>query len=179
MTFAQLFVTPLGAIGESLSQFFAGTMRHVPMVLWPIIICLILLIFIVVSLMYSKYEIHLPFMMGSIRPSRHAAIPTTVNETERLENSSNQSNANILELQNKIKELELKLEQKNLQQLEYKDASPSPTRPSRSSSIHDNPSQRERSSSTRRVQTEEINDTQLRQRSSSIHIGFKKEFYPS
>ncbi len=31
MTFAQLFVTPLGTIGANLSEFFAGTMRHVPM----------------------------------------------------------------------------------------------------------------------------------------------------
>ena len=77
MTFAQLFVTPLGAIGESLSEFFAGTMRHVPILLWPIIIVLILFIVVVLILMYSRYEVHLPFMMGSLRPSPHAAISRT------------------------------------------------------------------------------------------------------
>ncbi|CAF1227905.1 unnamed protein product [Rotaria sp. Silwood1] len=71
MTFAQLFVTPLGTIGESLSQFFAGTMRHVPMALWPIIILLIVFIVIAIIVMYSRYEVHLPFMMGSLRPSPH------------------------------------------------------------------------------------------------------------
>jgi len=83
MTFAQLFVTPLGTIGESLSHFFAGTMRHVPIVVWPIIIILILLIVIFLILMYSKYEIHLPFMMGSIRPSPHAAaLPRTTDDDD-------------------------------------------------------------------------------------------------
>ncbi|CAF5144078.1 unnamed protein product, partial [Rotaria sp. Silwood1] len=71
MTFAQLFVTPLGTIGERLSQFFAGTMRHVPMALWPIIILLIVFIVIAIIVMYSRYEVHLPFMMGSLRPSPH------------------------------------------------------------------------------------------------------------
>ncbi|CAF1361919.1 unnamed protein product [Adineta steineri] len=89
MTFAQLFVTPLGTIGESLSQFFAGTMRHVPFMLWPIIILLILFIVLVLILMYSRYEIHLPFMMGSLRPSPHAAISRTTQIIEQLEGSSN------------------------------------------------------------------------------------------
>ena len=91
MTFAQLFVTPLGAIGESLSQFFAGTMLHVPILLWPVIIVLILFIDIVLILLYSKYEIHLPFMMGSLRPSPHAAVTKTTHVVEQIENSSNQS----------------------------------------------------------------------------------------
>ncbi|CAF1141284.1 unnamed protein product [Rotaria sordida] len=95
MTFAQLFVTPLGIIGESLSQFFAGTMRHVPMVLWPIIILLILFIVIVLILMYSRYEVHLPFMMGSLRPSPHVAITRTINNVEQIENSSSNQRAYI------------------------------------------------------------------------------------
>ncbi len=99
MTFAQLFVTPLGTIGESLSEFFAGTMRHVPILVWPIILVVILMVVIVLILMYSRYEVHLPFMMGSIRPSPHAAIPRTTQVIEQLEDSSN----HVHELENKIK----------------------------------------------------------------------------
>jgi hypothetical protein len=83
-------VTPLGIIGESLSQFFAGTMRHVPGFMWPIIICVIIVLFIVGSLVYLRYEIHLPFMMGSIRPSASASITTA--QTRLIELSNNSSN---------------------------------------------------------------------------------------
>ncbi|CAF3559084.1 unnamed protein product [Rotaria sp. Silwood1] len=57
MTFAQLFVTPLDTISESLSQSFAGTMRYIP---------IILSIVIILIQVYSLYEVHLPFMMGSL-----------------------------------------------------------------------------------------------------------------
>ncbi|CAF1304044.1 unnamed protein product, partial [Didymodactylos carnosus] len=85
VTFAQLFFTPLGIIGESLSQFFAGTMLHVPFYMWPIIIVLILVIFIMLMLIYSRYELHLPFMLGSIRPSaaiQHVGLPQQLAEPQ-------------------------------------------------------------------------------------------------
>jgi hypothetical protein len=94
--FAQLFTTPPSAIGESLSQFFAGTMRHVPMLLWPIIIVL----------MYSRYEVHLPFMMGSIRPSPHAAV-THTHVIEQIENPSNQSTEYVQQLKDQVQKLQL------------------------------------------------------------------------
>lgn len=112
MTFAQLFVTPLGAIGESLSQFFAGTMLHVPFILWPVIIVIILFVVVLLILMYSKYEVHLPFMMGSLRPSPHAAVTRTTNIVEQPAND-------VQKLQNEIEDLKLQLQEKNLQ-IEHK-----------------------------------------------------------
>ncbi|CAF1469922.1 unnamed protein product [Rotaria magnacalcarata] len=169
MTFAQLFVTPLGAIGESLSQFFAGTMRHVPMVLWPLIITIILFIVIVLILMYSRYEVHLPFMMGSLRPSPHApvAMPPPPAAPPAI--------ADVDKLENRIKQLELQLEEKN-RALEYN--ATSPVRSSRSSSIEKQSQQRERSSSIRRVQIEKDDEHELQQRITTTNIGFRKDFLP-
>jgi multidrug efflux pump subunit AcrB len=176
MTFAQLFATPLGVIGESLSQFFAGTMRHVPILLWPIVIVLILFIVIVLILMYSKYEVHLPFMMGSLRPSPHAAVTRTRNVVEQIENSSNQSENRVQELENKVQKLQLELQQKNLP-IEH-NTTPT-TRPNRSSSIERTNQPRERSlSSNRRPNTEAITENELRQRTTSSDIGFRKDFFP-
>ncbi|CAF4893807.1 unnamed protein product [Rotaria sp. Silwood1] len=175
MTFAQLFVTPLGAIGESLSQFFAGTMRHVPMILWPIIIFLILFIVIVLILMYSRYEVHLPFMMGSLRPSPHVVLTRTTNNIEQIENLSNQSQNDVHKLENKIKNLQLQLEEKNLQ-LEHNTILP--IRTSRSSNIDKTNQQRERSLSNRRINIDAQGDNELRQRTTSPTIGFKPDFLP-
>jgi Skp family chaperone for outer membrane proteins len=190
MTFAQLFVTPLGKIGESLSEFFAGTMLHVPIFLWPVIIILILFIFVIVILMYSKYEIHLPFMMGSLRPSPHAAITRTTNIVEQIDNSSNQSPNYLQELENKVQKLQIELQQKNLE-LEH-----NTTRPSRASSIERtnqqrerspsnqqrqrSPSnqQRERSASNQRSNTDAQVENELRQRTTSPNIGFREDFLP-
>jgi membrane protein involved in colicin uptake len=177
MTFAQLFTTPLGTIGESLSQFFAGTMRHVPILLWPVIIILILFIVVVLILMYSRYEVHLPFMMGSLRPSPHAAVITPTNVVEQIENSSNHSTNYIQELENKVQKLQLELQQKNLQ-LEHNTTLPI-THNSRSSSIERTNQQRQRSSSNRRSNTEDIAENELRQRTiSPNNIGFRKDFFP-
>lgn len=117
MTFAQLFVTPLGAIGESLSLFFAGTMRHVPILLWPVIIVIILIIVIIVSLMYSRYEVHLPFMMGSLRPSPHAAVSAPAHISEPLEHAV-KSSTEVKALQDRIKDLETKLTEKETAAIE-------------------------------------------------------------
>jgi len=169
MTCAQLFVTPLGTIGESLSHFFAGTMRHIPIVVWPIIIILILLIVVFLILMYSKYEIHLPFMMGSIRPSpHHAAITRTTNVDEQIENSSNR----VQELENKIQKLQSELQQKNLQ-LEH-----NTTHVSRSTSIGRTNQPRERSLSNRRPNTDAQAENELRQRTTSPNIGFRQDLLP-
>jgi hypothetical protein len=170
MTFAQLFVTPLGAIGESLSQFFAGTMRHVPLFIWPVVILLILFIVIVLILMYSRYEVHLPFMMGSIRPSPHAAIPRPTNPAEPIENQSNQ----IQTLENKVAQLQIQLERQNLQ-LEHN--ATATTRTSRTSSIERTNQQRERSSSNQRINPVAA-ENDLRQRTTSPNIGFKTDFLP-
>jgi len=172
MTFAQLFVTPLGKIGESLSEFFAGTMLHVPIFLWPIIIILILFIVVIVILMYSKYEIHLPFMMGSLRPSPHAAITRTTNIVEQIDNSSNQSPNYLQELENKVQKLQIELQQKNLQ-LEH-----NTTRPSRTSSIERTNQPRERSASNRRPNTDAQAENELRQRTTTSEIGFRQDFLP-
>jgi hypothetical protein len=172
MTFGQLFATPLGTIGEGLSKFFAGTMLHVPMFLWPVIILLILFIVVILILMYSKYEIHLPFMMGSIRPSPHAAVPRTTNILEQIETSSNQSGNYVQELENKVQKLQLELQQKT-PQLEH-----NTTRPSRSSSIERPNQQRERSLSNRRPNTDALDENELRQRTTSTDIGFRKDLFP-
>ena len=112
MTCAQFFVTPLGTIGENLSQFFAGTMKHVPAFLWPIVILLILFIVIIFSLMYSRYEIHLPFMLGSFRPSPHVSISTSTKHVEKIENSSDSLKDYVSELENKIQQLRLELDER-------------------------------------------------------------------
>ena len=124
MTFAQLFVTPLGAIGDSLSLFFAGTMRHVPILLWPVIIIIILIIFIIVTLMYSRYEVHLPFMLGSLRPSPHAAVRAPMDTSEPLEHAV-KSSSEVKALEGRIKDLETQLEQKKNAEIEPP-ASPPP-----------------------------------------------------
>jgi hypothetical protein len=168
MTFAQLFVTPLGTIGESLSKFFAGTMLHVPILLWPVIIVLILFIVVVLILMYSRYEVHLPFMMGSLRPSPHAAVTRTTNVVEQIENSTNY----VQELETKVQRLQLELQQKNLQ-LEH-----NTTHNSRSSSIERTNQTRERSASNRRPNTDALMENELRQRTTTSDVGFRKEFLP-
>jgi len=171
MTFAQLFTTPLGAIGESLSQFFAGTMRHVPILLWPIIIVLILFIVVVLILMYSRYEVHLPFMMGSLRPSPHAAVTHVVEQIE------NPSTNNVRQLEDTIKKLQLELQQKNLQLEHHPTATTA--RASRPSSIErTTQQQRERSSSNRRPNTDALGENELRQRTTSADIGFRKDLLP-
>ena len=115
----------MGAIGEALSQFVAGTLRHIPAFMWPIMLLLILVIFIFIVLMYSRYELHLPFMMGSLRPSPHAALPPRPEPVEQLEANSS---ARVIELENQVNELRLQLQQQAALPLE---------RPSRSSSIRD------------------------------------------
>jgi hypothetical protein len=172
MTLAQLFVTPMGAIGESLSQFFAGTMRHVPILVWPIVMLLIIFVFIAVTLMYSRYEVHLPFMMGSLRPSPHVAVTRTTNIIEQLEGRSDDPPVNVKALEDKIKQLESQLEQKTNLQLEHN--STSPIRASRSSSILETTTQqRERSSSHQRSN----NEDELRQRQPPPPPGFRQEIF--
>ena len=122
VTFAQLFTTPMGAIGESISQFFAGTLSHIPVFLWPVMICLVVFIVIMIGLMYSRYELHLPFMMGSLRPSPHAAIPPRPEPVEQLEANAS---ARVIELESRVNELQLQLQKRAALPLE---------RPSRSSS---------------------------------------------
>lgn len=161
MTFAQLFTTPLGTIGESLSQFFAGTMRHVPILLWPVIILLIIFIAIVVMLMYSRYEVHLPFMMGSLRPSPHTALPQTTTQ--------------VRELQDQVESLKLELAKQNLR-IEHQP--PTPTRTSRPASVEDSSRERQRSLSSQRSNKENFPETDLRQRPTPDGIGFKQEFLP-
>ena len=180
MTFTQLFTTPLGAIGEGLSQFFAGTMRHIPMALWPIIIVLILIIFIIVILMYMRYEIHLPLMMGSIRPSPHAAV-THTHVVEQIENSSsNQANESIQQLKDKVQQLQLELQQKKNLELEHN--STATARPSRPSNIErTTQQQRERSLSSQRPNTDALVEHDLRQRTTAPtpNIGFKSDVLPN
>ena len=151
MTFAQLFTTPLGSIGESLSQFFAGTMLHVPISAWPIIILLIMFLVIFLVLMCSRYEVHLPFMMGSLRPSLHASVTTTKTDSEH-------SRRYIRELENKLKELQLQLDEKN-HSIEHNTTSLART--SRFTSVENPNHQRGRSLSSRRA-----------------CIGFKEEYLP-
>ncbi|CAF3311860.1 unnamed protein product [Rotaria socialis] len=146
VTIAQLFTTPLGEIGEKLSEFFAGTMRHVPTLSWPIVIGLIVFILVVVLLMHSRYEINLPFMMGSLRPSAHGAIQGAAREKE-LEDALNASKSTVKSLENTIKELE-----KTNRTLEYNIESKKHV--SRSSSNERINLQRERSSSNRRENNE-------------------------
>ncbi|CAF4492164.1 unnamed protein product [Rotaria socialis] len=146
VTIAQLFTTPLGEIGEKLSEFFAGTMRHVPTLSWPIVIGLIVFILVVVLLMHSRYEINLPIMMGSLRPSAHGAIQGAAREKE-LEDALNASKSTVKSLENTIKELE-----KTNRTLEYNIESKKHV--SRSSSNERINLQRERSSSNRRENNE-------------------------
>ncbi|CAF1483529.1 unnamed protein product [Rotaria sordida] len=101
MTIAQLFITPLGLVGEKFSEFFAGTMHHVPRIAWPIVVTVTIFILVFVTLVVSRYEIHAPMMLFSIRPSFQAAMM-------ELKNKSNQSENTIEQLKNKIKELTLK-----------------------------------------------------------------------
>ncbi|CAF0720769.1 unnamed protein product [Adineta ricciae] len=175
MTFAQLFTTPLGAIGESLSQFFAGTMRHVPFVLWPVIILLIIFIAIVVMLMYSRYEVHLPFMMGSLRPSPHPALPQTTPIAEPIEGSTKETANQVRQLQHQVESLKLELAKQNLS-IEHQ--SPTSTRSSRPSSVENPLRERERSQSNQRSNREDSIESGLRQRSTPNNIGFKQEFLP-
>ncbi len=119
--------------------------------------------------MYSKYEVHLPFMMGSLRPSRHGALPRPTHIEEHIENSSNQ----IRQLEDTVKQLQLKLEQQNLQ-LEHNTT----THTSRSESIERTNQRRERSSSNRRVNNEVTAENDLTQRKTSTDIGFKSSFLP-
>ncbi|CAF4828923.1 unnamed protein product [Rotaria sp. Silwood2] len=109
MTIAQLFVTPLGTIGEKLSEFFAGTMRHVPVVTWPILIVLISIFLFLLLLMSLQYEISLPFLLFSLRPAPKHAISKTF-DALALENELKDSKKTIEDLQSNIKDLE----QKNL-----------------------------------------------------------------
>lgn len=167
MTFAQLFLTPLGAIGEGLSKFFAGTMLHVPMFLWPIIIVLILLIIIIILFMYSGYELHLPFMMGAIRPGARGGLPLP-QQPEGVQQIEN-ANTRIQQLEARIEELQ----QQNLQ-LEH---NPMTTRSSRALSRERVEEVRQRSISRTRVNlnTSVEQENELRQRTTAPEIGFRRD----
>lgn len=162
MTFAQLFLTPLGAIGEGISKFFAGTMLHVPIFLWPIIIVLVLIILIIILLMYSRYEVHLPFMMGSIRPSPRTALPSTNtnDDVQQIENAG-------------VRTQQIESKQQQNSQLEHKPTTT--TRPSRTSSIERIDESRQRSQSRSRVNASAQEENDLRQRTTSPEIGFRKD----
>lgn len=157
-------------IGESISEFFAGTMRHVPFVLWPVIILIILFIVVVVILMYSRYEIHLPFMMGAIRPA--PLPPPAPQPVEPIEHQQNPAENQIQHLENTVRRLQLELQQRNLQ-LEHHTQ---PTaRTSRSSSIGRSNQERERSSSSQRPNASAAAENVLRQRTTTADIGFRKD----
>ena len=94
---------------------------------------------------------------------------------EQIEDSSNQSTAYVHKLEKEVQQLQLQLEQKNLQ-LEHNTISP--TRASRPSSIERTNQQRERSSSIRRSNNPAVAENDLRQRTTSTDIGFKKDFLP-
>ena len=172
-------------IGESLSQFFAGTMRHIPIVMWPVVILLILFIVVVLILMYSRYEIHLPFMMGSIRPAPLPPAPAAAQRVEQIDHQANATANQIQQLQNTVQRLQLELQERNLQ-LEHNPRSTA--RVSRSSSIGRADQERERSSSNRRVDQERnvsspvqrpnasaLTENELRQRTTTADIGFRKD----
>jgi len=171
MTFAQLFLTPLGAIGEGISKFFAGTMLHVPIFLWPIIIVLVLIIIIIILFMYSGYELHLPFMMGSIRPGARAGLappppPQDDNGPQQIENA----NARIQQLEARIQEVQQL-------QLEHQ---PTTARQSRTTSIGRADEIRQRSISRPRVNGNASveRESELRQRTTAPEIGFRRDILP-
>lgn len=160
-------------IGESISEFFAGILRHVPVVLWPVMIFLTLFIIVVVILMYSRYEIHLPFMMGAIRPAPlPPPAPVAAQVVERIEHQPNATGNQVQQLQDTVQRLQLELQQRNLQ-LEH-NAQPT-ARASRSPSIGRSNQERERSSSARRSNASALAENNLRQRTTTADIGFRRD----
>ena len=126
-------------------------------------------------LMYSRYEVHLPFMMGSLRPSPHTALPQTTPVAEPIEGSTKETANQIRQLQHQVESMKLELAKQNLS-IEHQ--STASTRASRPSSVENPLRERERSLSNQRSNKEDSDESGLRQRSTPNNIGFKQEFLP-
>ncbi|CAF0789577.1 unnamed protein product [Adineta ricciae] len=68
LTVAQLFITPLGEIGESISAFFAGLMLHVPFIASPIVISSVLFFLFILIITRSKYALTSVYGLFSFHP---------------------------------------------------------------------------------------------------------------
>ncbi|CAF1140918.1 unnamed protein product [Adineta ricciae] len=68
LTVAQLFITPIGEIGESISAFFAGLMRHVPFVASPIVILSVLFFLFILIMTRSQYALTSVYGLLSFHP---------------------------------------------------------------------------------------------------------------
>jgi hypothetical protein len=115
MTFAQLFITPLGPLGEALSKFFAGLMLHVPKVLLPFIIGIVLLIIIILIFAYFGFKLRLWTWIGSFELTSQTAVTTTTNNLEQL---VNQLKTDITNIKSENRELRLQLEHNSTSSLQ-------------------------------------------------------------
>lgn len=119
MTFAQLFLTPLGAVGEGLSKFFGATMLHVPGVLWPVIILIIAVVFVLIVLICSKDEISGFYGLFSARSTPRPAISVAATVVEQLESPSNSADR-VKALEDQVRELQKQLADRPVLALENK-----------------------------------------------------------
>ena len=120
MTVTDICLTPLGALGENLSKFFAGTMLHVPGFMWPVIILIIAVVFIVIVLICSKDELSAGYGLFTVRRTHPPAIATNpTNVMGQLENSSENADQ-IKALQEQIQSLQKQLCERPVLALENK-----------------------------------------------------------
>lgn len=104
MTVAQLFITPFGSIGENISLFFAGTMRHVSTTTWIVTMPVTLLMICFGTLVFRRYEIHVPMLFSLRLSNQNASI--NHNKEKELQNELEKSKETVKELESKVKNLE-------------------------------------------------------------------------
>lgn len=120
MTVTDICLTPLAALGENLSKFFAGTMLHVPGFMWPVIILIIVVVFVVIVLICSKDELSAGYGLFTARRTHPPAIATNpTNVTRQLEHSSENADQ-IKALQDEVKSLQKQLCERPVLALENK-----------------------------------------------------------
>jgi hypothetical protein len=116
MTTAQYFTAPLEYVGENLSKLFSGAMRHLPIIASPFIFISVLLIGFLLIIIISRYELNLPFGLGSLRPTSYTALmPIDNDQQEEL----HQLRDNFAQLQHANQQLLSHIQQIANHQLEH------------------------------------------------------------
>jgi hypothetical protein len=111
MTIAQFFITPFEYFGENISKLFSGAMRHLPILASPFVSLIVLIIGLLLIIVISGYEIHLPF-----RPTSYtASMPIDNNQQEEL----HQLRDNFAQLQHTNQQLLSHIQQIENRQLEH------------------------------------------------------------
>jgi hypothetical protein len=116
MTIAQFFITPFEYFGENISKLFSGAMRHLPILASPFVSVIVLIIVLLLIIVISGYEIHLPFGLGTFRPTSYTtSMPIDNNQQEEL----HQLRDNFAQLQHTNQQLLSHIQQIENRQLEH------------------------------------------------------------